>query len=186
MPSIKSFSPRRRILPLLGAAAAGLWAAVPAGADEAVIEALSPRILFSISGGYWETLPETEQTDTDEADADEAAPASPDAAADEPSERGYYRAVAYRSEDNSSRLYLQKIGLSDGAPVVLETDEIEEIASEPAFITDLRPENSTGISATTGFAAFIYLKRDPADAQPENWELFVDEFGELTVNEATN
>lgn len=160
--------------------AAGLTSALPAKADQAVIEALSPRILFSISGGYWETLPET-----DEADAG-AEPAASEGADEPAAERGYYRAVAYRSEDNSSRLYLQKIGLSDGSPVIVQTDEIEEIATEPAFITDLRPENSTGVSASPGFSAFIYLKRDPADAQPENWELFVDEFGELTVNEATN
>ncbi len=169
-----------RLIPLV-LGAAGILAASPADADQAVIEALSPRILFSISGGYWETLPETGQ-----AGESGSQNTPPEDAAEQASERGYYRAVAYRSEDNSSRLYLQKVGLVDGAPVVLETDEIEEIASEPAFITDLRPENSTGVSATPGFAAFIYLKRDPTDAQPENWELFVDEFGELTVNEATN
>lgn len=186
MPLVRSLPALHRVLAMLGAAAAGILVTVPADADETVIEALSPRILFSISGGYWEKLPDGGETESGEAEEDGEETPSPDAAAEPAGERGYYRAVAYRSADNSSRLYLQKIRLNDGEPAVLETAEIEEIANEPAFITDLRPENSTGVSATPGFAAFIYLKRDPADAQPETWELFVDEFGERTVNEATN
>jgi len=55
-----------------------------------------------------------------------------------------------------------------------------------AYITDMRPENSTGIAQGPGFAAFIYLKLDPAVEEPDTYELFVDDLGDLSFMPATN
>lgn len=132
-----------------------------AAADEAVVAEMSPRILFTISGGAW-------QGDDGEEEA------------------GYYRAVVWRAQDNTSRLYLQQIVLSDEGPQIIETSEIPEITELGAYVTDMRPENSRGTPSAEGFAAFIYLKRDPAVAEPEMWELFVDEFGEIRIDGASN
>lgn len=142
--------------------------ALPAAANEnATLEAVSPRILFAVSGGYWETV-------TDNAENDDRA------------SRGYYRAIAYRSEDNTSRLHVQRIALTDAGPEIVTTMEVEAIAQTRGYITDLRAENSTGLASTPGFAAFVFLKRDPHDTQPQTWELFVDEFGDMTIDRASN
>ena len=55
-----------------------------------------------------------------------------------------------------------------------------------AYITDMRPESSSGVADRQGFAAFVYLKLDPASAEPDTYELYVDEFGDAVFAPATN
>ncbi|WP_157928849.1 hypothetical protein [Pararhizobium haloflavum] len=164
------------VLPMMrrgaGALILILAASGSAFADEDLINKLSPRILFTISGGYWEA---PQETGGDDAQADEGA-----------AQRGYYRTIAYRAEDDTSRLYLQQIALGADGPAVLETREIEAIGEAAGYITDMRPENATGAAATPGFTAFIYMKSDREAAEPDMWELFIDEFGEVSVNAASN
>ena len=156
------------------------FAAVPAVASDApdVMATTTPaRVLAVVSGGFW----------SDEVDAAEASDA--DAKAEESaktSRRGYYRSIAVRSQDNTSRLFLQRIWLTEDGPELLDTREITELTEMKAYITDMRPEDSTGIAKLPGFVTFVYLKRDPSTAEPDTWELFVDEFGDLAFTPATN
>lgn len=153
------------------------WNSASAQEPGDLAQELSPRLLFVVSGGFWESDEPAEQTDDEEAEAPADA---------EPDQRGYYRALALRSEDNSSRLYLQRIALTENGPELLDSTEVNEITERAGFITDIRPENSTGVSASPGFAAFIYIKDAPDAPEPAMLELFVDEFGEMTVDGASN
>ncbi|MBA69720.1 MAG: hypothetical protein CML30_12665 [Rhizobiales bacterium] len=194
------------------ATATALYApAAPSLAQDADTEitAISERLLFVVSGGYWEELPEeeaeatsgesaaapapSEESETEEpaetvAPADDAAePAAPkqdttELDTTEPARRGYYRLVALRAADNSSRVYLQQMALGDGGPTVEMTTEIGEFSAEPAYVTNIVQEGS----GQAGFSAFVYAKSDPSLPEPDTWTVFVDEFGELTVEKATN
>jgi hypothetical protein len=135
---------------------------------------LAPRLLFAISGGFWKGAT------TLNTSIDDAAKAS---GKGDPAARGYYRISAYRTEDNSSHLYLQRVALEESAPKVLQTIEIEEINDLHAYVTDIRQDNG---SAAEGFSGFVTLKRDPKQAQTETWTVFVDEYGTVTVEKPTN
>lgn len=133
------------------------------------------RVLAVVSGGLWQEDAEARaETGNDE-----------EKAAKEP-RRGYFRSIAIRSQDNTSRLFLQRIWLAPEGPTVIDTEEIEALTELNAYITDMRPENSTGIASQPGFVTFIYLKQDPAATEPDTWELYVDEFGDMAFTPATN
>lgn len=134
---------------------------------------MSTRVLSVVSGGYWEGEIETKSADGE-------------AATDPVAARGFYRIAALRSMDNTSRLYLQRIRLTDGGPDLVDSVEIEALTEMNAYVTDIRPESSTGIAERPGFAAFIYLKIDPKAKEPDTYELFVDEFGDAAFAPATN
>ncbi|MEO4040339.1 hypothetical protein AAFN47_01875 [Hoeflea sp. CAU 1731] len=161
LPSDLKSSARAALLSLFLACGPATIAVAQENAREAA-DALSPKVVAVVSGGRWESS----------ADGDAGS--------------GYYRAVAVRSQDNTSRLYLQKLGLSDGSPTVLDTSEIQELTDMSAYITDMRPENSTGVSENAGFVTYVYLKEDPSITEPDTWELFVDEFGDHEFLPASN
>lgn len=163
-------------------------------ADTAITD-LSDRLLFVVSGGSWEKVPETavEADPNEEQTAEDASGEKPDEAASqdtadteegEPivSTRGYYRLAAFRAEDNTSRVYLQQMELTDAGPAVEMTTEIEELNASPSYVTNIVQENT----GQPGFSAFIYAKSDPSLPEPDTWTVFVDEFGELTIEKATN
>lgn len=171
------------------------------------IEAVSPRVLFVVSGGYWEgeiasLQPETPAADAsaeppatgdatktgDATDAPKSAEATPAEAATEPAApaRGFYRLVVLRSDDNSSRVHLQRYALSPEGPTLVDGRELAEISSLPAYVTDARSEDTSSVSNQPGFAVFITLKTDPSIVERETWTVFVDEFGEVEVSRATN
>lgn len=139
-----------------------------------IAEAISTRVLSAVSGGYWEAEIEPKQAEGDATKADPIAA------------RGYYRIAALRSKDNTSRLYLQRIWLATDGPTLVDSVEVTALTDMKAYITDMRPESSTGIAERPGFAAFIYLKLDPAAAEPDTYELFIDEFGDAAFSPATN
>lgn len=143
----------------------------------AMAESISPRILSAVSGGYWETVAEAKPEDDSTQSAETAEGAQM---------RGYYRIVSLRSADNTSRLFLQRIQLTETGPELFDSQEVTALGEMNAYITDMRPENSTGIAQGPGFAAFIYLKLDPAVEEPETFELFVDDLGDLSFMPATN
>lgn len=165
-------------------------------------ETLAGRVLFVTSGGYWEELAAPDRDDAAQnqqladavskpADGAEpqakseppGAPAPTDAAA---LRRGYYRLVAIRGEDNRSLLHLQQMQQTPQGPETIMSIGIEEINSLGGYITDIRPEDSTGTVVQPGFAAYIYLKTDPSVAEPDTWTLFVDEFGDIRVEQSAN
>ena len=139
-----------------------------------IAESVSPRILFLTSGGYWEA---SEDTSDASADAAETVTAP---------QRGYYRLIAIRGGDNRSLLQLQQIRLTADGPEVATSVGIDEINGLGSYITDIRPEDSTGAASRQGFGAYIYLKTDPAVAEPETWALYIDEFGEMLVERSSN
>jgi hypothetical protein len=168
------------------------------------IEAVSPRVLFVVSGGYWEgeIAPLSQDAEPGEAPAGPAAPAEAANPADAPkaaegpstaataetaaAARGFYRLVILRSDDKSSRVHLQRFALSPEGPKLVDARELEEISSLPAYVTDARSEDTSNVSNQPGFAVFITLKTDPSIVERETWTVFVDEFGEVEVNRATN
>ena len=156
-----------KILLLLGCLA-GSVAAAPASAQDAsqLADALSPRVLFVTSGGFW-TAQNTGDTTGDQ-------------------QRGYYRLIAIRGADNRSQLQLQQIALTADGPALKTSIGIDVINDLGAYITDIRPEDSTGAARQPGFAAYVYLKTDPAVVEPETWSIYVDEFGDMQVAASSN
>lgn len=185
-------------LTLATATALGLPAAPALAQDaETEIAAISERLLFVVSGGYWEKMPgETVAAPSDDsaeapapsedgqtdADAETAEPEAPEQEVTQPARRGYYRLIALRAADNTSRVHLQQMVLGETGPAVEMTTEIDEISAEPSYVTNIVQEGS----GQAGFSAFVYAKSDPSLPEPDTWTVFVDEFGELTVEKATN
>lgn len=132
--------------------------------DEALT--LPTALLFTVSGGVWTEEIETEGTAT--------------------TRKGYYRLSAFRREDNTSALFLQKIANTDAGPEEVLTLELEEVSAMNAYITDMRPENSTGGGSNVGFSAYIYLKTDPSVVEPETYSVYVDDLDDIYVEQASN
>jgi len=143
----------------------------------ALADTVSPRILFLTSGGYWEKPDEASEASTESVDGGEASTGA---------QRGYYRLIAIRGEDNRSQLQLQQIALTPDGPEIATSVGIEEINGLGGYITDIRPEDSTGAASKKGFGAYIYLKADPSVAEPETWALYIDEFGDILVEQSSN
>lgn len=168
---------------------------------EGLAESLPERVLFVTSGGAWEEAVNPGPNETGETSDGKAAEpqikaeaqapdnASPDVAEATPPtapQRGYYRLVALRGPDNRSLLHLQQIALTGDGPELVLSIEVEEINALGAYVTDIRPEDSTGAASQPGFAAYIYLKTDPTMVEPETWALYIDEFGDIVVEKSSN
>jgi hypothetical protein len=160
----------------LAALSATVIAVSAARAEDA---ALPATIIASTSTGYWQ---------------DDAAPvavtatptAEPSPAPAAPAQRhGYYKLYAVRQADRTSKVYLQQIASTDDGPQVLSTTELPEITAMKAIVTDIRPENSGGIIREPGLFAMVYIKAD-ADADAEEWNVTLDELGEVSVEKAEN
>lgn len=132
--------------------------------DDALM--LPTRLLFTVSGGFW-----TEDIETD---------------GETSVRKGYYRLSAFRRKDNTSTLFLQKIANTDKGPEEVLTLELEEVSEMNAYITDMRPESSTGSSSNVGFAAYIYLKTDPSVVEPATYSVYVDDLDDIYVEQASN
>lgn len=162
----------------------------PALAED--IDQLPVTATFVISGGSWEGDAETPASTA--AVSPTPAPAPAGATVPAPAEgtatptprRGYYKLIAIRQPDRTAKVYLQQILSSDAGPEVLESVALEEFSAIRPYVTDIRPEDSTGISRQPGFFATVYLKTDPAAVEPEGWTVLIDEFGEIRVERATN
>ncbi|TDH39492.1 hypothetical protein E2A64_08875 [Pseudohoeflea suaedae] len=170
---------------------------MPSPAQDAgtAITEVSDRLLFVVSGGFWEKLPESALAvePSEEQTANEPAEAAPDETpsaetadteetAPAVSKRGYYRLVAFRAEDNTSRVYLQQMALTDDGPAVETTTEIEELNASSSYVTNIVQEGT----GEMGFSAFIAAKTDPSLPEPDTWTVFIDEFGAITIEKATN
>lgn len=175
--------PCLKVLALLACLVPAAPALVSAQDVSPLAENLSPRVLFVTSGGFWqETLPAETSDGAETGDTEKAGELDAAAVAT----RGYYRLIALRGPDNRSELYLQQVALGAEGPEVAMTLGIEEINALGAYITDIRPENSTGAASGPGFAAYVYLKTDPTVIEPETWSVYLDEFGDLRVEPSSN
>jgi hypothetical protein len=142
---------------------------------------LPASITFATSTGYWRD--DANSPDVERAPAVGNAPAPLDTKA--VPRHGYYKLFAVRQPDKTEKVYLQQIAQSDGGLDVVSTLELQELSDLKPYVTDIRPENSTGIIKEPGLFATVYLKTDP-NAEPDGWIVLVDEFGEISVEKATN
>jgi hypothetical protein len=168
------FRTTSKVLLLLACLAPAMAGSGLAQEASTLADAVSPRILFVTSGGYWEKANE----------ATESSAAGGEAKTE--GQRGYYRLIAIRGEDNRSLVELQQIALTPDGPEIATSTSIEEINSLGGYITDIRPEDSTGAATLQGFAAYIYLKTDPSVIEPETWAFYIDEFGDIQVERSSN
>lgn len=141
----------------------------PAAADE--IDQLPLSATFVISGGYWESGPEGVPG------VETSVPAG---------ERGYYKLVALRQADRTARLYLQMVSAGEDGIRLVESVELEEFAAIKPYVTGIRPESVTGVAATPGFFATVYLKTSPTTERVEEWTVLIDELGDIKVERASN
>lgn len=153
----------------------GCSAAIAAPAQDAILPA---SVIFATSTGYWED-------DGNAPDIERAPSAAENVSAPQGKRHGYYKLFAVRQPDRTSKVYLQQIAQTESGPAIASTVELQEISDLKRYVTDIRPENSSGISKQPGLFATIYLKTDPA-AEPDGWTVLIDEFGDITVEKATN
>jgi hypothetical protein len=141
----------------------------PVRADE--IGELPVTATFVISGGYWESSAEgvTGAETTVQA-----------------GERGYYKLVAIRQPDRTARIYLQMVASGAEGLRLVESVELEEFAAIKPYVTGIRPESMTGVAATPGFFATVYLKTSPDTDRVEEWTVLIDELGDIRVERASN
>lgn len=144
-----------------GLLAAGLLAiAVPAFAAD--IEAVPVETIFATSSGFWEETAET------------------------PPRRGYYKLVALRQPDRTAKVYLQQVAVTDAGLELVESIELEELTALKPYVSDIRPESSSGVTTQPGLFATVFLRTDPAQREPESWTVLIDDLGEIRVERATN
>lgn len=139
------------------------------------IERLPVTVTFVVSGGLWE-----EPGDLPDGNAQGSAQQSPAA------RRGYYKLVAVRQPDRTAKVYLQQIAATEAGPELVNSVELEEFTELKPYVTDIRPEDSTGISRQPGMFATVYLKTVPTAVQPEAWTVLIDELGDIRVERETN
>ncbi|MDW9518827.1 hypothetical protein GOB43_16315 [Sinorhizobium meliloti] len=141
---------------------------------------LPPNVIFVTSTGYWEesagALQPDENSDGDKS-AKTAAPGG---------RRGYYKLIAVRQEDGTAQVHLQQIASTPTGPEVVSSAELEEFTALNPYVTDIRPETSTGITPQPGMFATVYLKTDAGATEPESWTVLIDELGDIKVERATN
>ncbi|MBA1350200.1 hypothetical protein G9X67_20180 [Rhizobium sp. WYCCWR 11152] len=145
-------------------------------------DALLPAsVIFATSTGYWED--DGNAPDVERAPTGAESVANPEGEAAQ--RRGYYKLFAVRQPDRTSKVYLQQIAQTETGPAIASTIELQEFSDLKPYVTDIRPENSNGIIKQPGLFATVYLKTDPA-AEPDGWTVLIDEFGDITVEKATN
>lgn len=161
---------------------AGLSCAMPATAAD--IDALPVTVTFVVSAGFWEDS--SEAVAGDRADSTAVVKPAPPAAEPAAVRRGYYKLVAVRQPDRTAKVYLQQVAATENGPVLVNSVELEEFSAIRPYVTDIRPEDSSGISRQPGLFATVYLKTDPATLEPEGWTVLIDEFGDIKVEKQSN
>lgn len=156
------------IRPLLATALAVLVLASPPARAEGE-PPVPATITFVVSSGFWEELPDAE-----------------DGAEAQAARRGYYKLIAERQPDGTALVHLQQIEATPEGPKIASSTVLEEFSALKPYVTDIRPENSAGLAAEPGLFATVYLKTDPATAEPESWTVLIDDLGDIKVERATN
>lgn len=160
------------IRPTLATALALLALAAPAFAENG--SPVPATITFVVSTGFWEEP------------ADEGEDAAAAAEGGETMRRGYYKLIAERQPDGTAEIHLQQIELTAEGPKIASSTILEEFSAMKPYVTDIRPENSTGITTQPGLFATVYLKTEPQTAEPESWTVLIDDLGDIRVERATN
>ncbi|MCA1403088.1 hypothetical protein I6F26_00540 [Ensifer sp. IC3342] len=156
--------------------ASNLWA------QESAI--LPSNITFVTSTGYWEESGAALSQDSAEKNAGGATSGLQERS---PSgKRGYYKLIAVRQNDGTAQVHLQQIASAPAGPEVVSSAELEEFTALKPYVTDIRPETSTGITPQPGMFATVYLKTDPSAREPESWTVVIDDLGDIKIERATN
>lgn len=100
--------------------------------------------------------------------------------------RGYYKVVAMRQTDGTAKIYLQQIAYTADGPSLVETVELEEFTQMKAYVTDIRPESSTGAPAVPGLFVTVHLKTKPDQIDADAWTVLIDELGDMKIEKASN
>ncbi|UDF29863.1 UNVERIFIED_ORG: hypothetical protein LHK14_00655 [Roseateles sp. XES5] len=164
---------------LASALALLLLASAPALAEDA--PPVPEAITFVVSTGFWEEPVEDDTTDAAAAKTETAEAATPAAL-----RRGYYKLIAVRQADGTAQIHLQQIEATANGPKIASSTVLEEFSAMKPYVTDIRPENSSGITSQPGLFATVYLKTDPKAQEPESWTVLIDDLGEIKVERATN
>lgn len=147
-------------------------------------------ITFVVSTGFWEELPHEESTGGEAGQGDqtksEQADGEPAAASAAAARRGYYKLIAVRQPDGTAEVHLQQIESTPDGPKIVSSTELEEFTALKPYVTDIRPENSAGITRQPGLFATVYLKTDPATTEPDSWTVLIDDLGDIRIERATN
>ena len=138
---------------------------------------VAETITFVVSTGFWEEAAE-ETSDT--------ATTKPETAQPTALRRGYYKLIAVRQPDGTAQIHLQQIEATAEGPKIASSTVLDEFSAMKPYVTDIRPENSSGITTQPGLFATVYLKTDPKAAEPESWTVLIDDLGEIKVERATN
>jgi len=123
--------------------------------------------IFATSSGFWEDSPG-------------------DVSQDSQPRKGYYKLVAIRQPDRTAKVYLQQVAVTEAGLALVESVELEELSALRPYVTDIRPESSSGITTQPGLFASVFLKTDPGQREPETWTVLIDDLGEIRVERATN
>lgn len=149
-----------------------------AGAVLAQQEAiLPPNVIFVTSTGFWQ------ESSSDAEAAEDGEAAEPGAAT---GRRGYYKLIALRRTDGTAEIHLQQIASTPAGPEIVSSAELEEFTALRPYVTDIRPETSTGITPQPGMFATVFLKTDPSATEPETWTVLIDDLGDIKIERATN
>ena len=162
-------------LMLAGTVALLLLASAPAHAEDP--SPVPETVTFVISTGFWE-----EPVEDDAA----ATPETSDAGAAASLRRGYYKLIAVRQPDGTAQVHLQQIEATAAGPKIASSTVLEEFSAMKPYVTDIRPENSSGITTQPGLFATVHLKTDPKASEPESWTVLIDDLGDIKVERATN
>lgn len=163
---------RRFALSVLIAAAVNVAPLSPVLAED--IDNLPVTVTFVVSGGLWE----------EPGDLPEAGTSTPPAAA--AGRRGYYKLISVRQPDRTAKVYLQQVAATDAGPELVQSVELEEFSAIKPYVTDIRPEDSSGVARQPGMFATVYLKTSPSDSEPESWTVLIDDLGDIRVERASN
>ena len=153
--------------PMLAALALLLFAGTTSAEDGPPV---AETVTFVVSTGFWE----------------EAAGEDGEAAEPEAMRRGYYKLIAERQTDGTAEVHLQQIEATADGPKIASSTVLEEFSALKPYVTDIRPENSSGVTTQPGLFATVYLKTDPKALEPESWTVLIDDLGEIKVERATN
>ncbi|WFU48744.1 hypothetical protein [Sinorhizobium terangae] len=145
---------------------------------------LPSNITFVTSTGYWEESGAALSQDSAEKNPGDAASGSQGSSPG--GKRGYYKLIAVRQNDGTAQVHLQQVASTPAGPEVLSSAELEEFTALKPYVTDIRPETSTGITEQPGMFATVYLKTDPSAREPESWTVVIDDVGDIKIERATN
>lgn len=94
---------------------------------------------------------------------------------------GYYRLIAVRQPDLTSKVFLQQMQITDSGNKPIDIVELREFSEKHVYVTDIRTDDTSGDKGQLGFYASVYLKTNLKMLESESWNVIVDEFGEIQV-----